>query len=61
MSRLGKSELVHGSLLGVQDVLDRIAAVTPDDVRALAAELLTQPLALGVLGPFDEDEAQRSG
>lgn len=58
MSRLGKNELVHGSLLGVQDVLDRISAVTPDDVRALAAELLTQPLALGVLGPFDEDEAQ---
>ncbi|MCW2605534.1 MAG: peptidase domain protein [Frankiales bacterium] len=58
MSRLGKSELVHGSVLGVQDLLDRIDAVTPDDVRALAAELLVQPPALGVLGPFDEDEAQ---
>ncbi len=57
MSRLGKAELVHGGQLGVQDVLDRISAVTPDDVRDLAAELLAQPLALGVLGPFDEDEA----
>ncbi|MCU1691484.1 MAG: processing peptidase, partial [Frankiales bacterium] len=57
MSRLGKAELVHGSQLAVQDVLDRISAVTPDDVRELAAELLAQPLALGVLGPFDEDEA----
>ena len=42
----------------VQDVLDSIAAVTPDDVRALAAELLVQEPALGVLGPFDQDEAQ---
>ncbi len=58
MSRLGKSELVHGSVLGVQDLLDRITAVTPDDVRELAAELLVQPPALGVLGPFDEDEAR---
>lgn len=57
MTRLGKGELVRGGLLPVQDALDRICAVTPDDVRALAAELLTQPLALGVLGPFDEDEA----
>jgi predicted Zn-dependent peptidase len=57
MTRLGKAELVSGEVLGVQDVLDRIAAVTPDDVRALAAELLAQPLALGVLGPFEPEEA----
>ncbi len=57
MSRLGKSELVHADLLGVQEVLDRIEAVTPDDVRALAGDLLTRPLSLGVLGPFDESEA----
>ena len=57
MTRLGKGELVDGGAVPVQDALDRIAAVTPDDVRALAAELLAQPPALGVLGPFDQDEA----
>lgn len=52
MSRLGKAELVHGELLSVEQVLDRIGAVTPDDVRAVAADVLTRPLSLGVVGPF---------
>jgi len=54
MSRLGKSELVYDELLGVDDVLRRIDAVTPDDVRAVAAEVLGGPLALSVIGPFSE-------
>ncbi|MEP6462411.1 MAG: pitrilysin family protein [Frankiaceae bacterium] len=56
MSRLGKSELVYGELLGVDDVLASIAAVTPDDVAAIAAEVLGGPLALSVIGPFDDSD-----
>jgi len=56
MSRLGKGELVHGELLAVDDVLSRIDAVTRDDVHAIAADVLTRPLSLGVLGPFGDKD-----
>ncbi|MDQ6649897.1 MAG: insulinase family protein [Actinomycetota bacterium] len=56
MSRIGKSELVYGELLSVDEVIARIEAVTPEDIRAVAAEVLTQPLALGVIGPFDDHD-----
>ncbi len=55
MSRIGKSELVYGELLGVPELLRRIEAVTLDDVRALARDLLRTPPTLAVIGPFDED------
>ncbi len=56
MSRLGKSELLYGELLGVDEVLRCIDAVTPDDVRAIAADVLGGPLALSVIGPFDDHD-----
>jgi len=58
MSRLGKAELVHRDLLGVDEVLHLIEAVTPDDVRAVAADVLTRPLSLGVVGPFEDTDLQ---
>ena len=39
MSRLGKAELVHGDLLTIEQLLARIDAVTPDAVRAVAADV----------------------
>ncbi|MGI8680536.1 MAG: M16 family metallopeptidase [Mycobacteriales bacterium] len=56
MSRLGKSELSYGELLSVDEVLGRIEAVTLDDIRALAADVLGGPLALAVIGPFDDHD-----
>jgi predicted Zn-dependent peptidase len=53
MTRLGKAELVHGDLLTTGQVLDAIEAVTPDDVRAVARDVLNRPLTLGVIGPVD--------
>ncbi|MCY7366301.1 MAG: insulinase family protein, partial [Frankiaceae bacterium] len=58
MSRLGQAELVHRDLLGVDALLQRIDAVTPDDVRAIAADVLTRPLSLGVVGPFEDTDLQ---
>jgi predicted Zn-dependent peptidase len=55
MSRLGKSELVHGELLSVDEVLARVDAVTLEDVRVMAADLVEQPWGLGVIGPFKDD------
>jgi predicted Zn-dependent peptidase len=56
MSRLGKAGLVHSELLTPDEVLDRITAVTPDDVRAVAADVLTRPLALGAIGPLGDHD-----
>ncbi|GAA4948340.1 pitrilysin family protein [Actinoplanes utahensis] len=56
MSRLAKSELLHGDLMGVDELLARVDGVTVDEVNAVAADLLARPLSLAVVGPFDEDE-----
>jgi predicted Zn-dependent peptidase len=55
MSRLGKSELVYPRLEPVEEVLASIEAVTRDDVRGVAADILGQPKALAVVGPFDDE------
>lgn len=53
MSRLGKSELVYPRLEPVEEILQKIEAVTHDDVRDVAALVLGQPKVLAVVGPFD--------
>jgi predicted Zn-dependent peptidase len=57
MSRLGKSELVYPRLEPVDEVLASIDAVTHDDIRAVAADILGRPKALAVVGPFDDPAA----
>jgi predicted Zn-dependent peptidase len=56
MSRIGKGELSHGEVLTVDDVLARIDAVTPEDCRAVAADVLRRPQCLAVVGPFAESD-----
>ena len=55
MSRIGKSELVYGELLSVDDVINRIGGVTLEDVAEIAASVLAAAPTLAVVGPFDED------
>jgi predicted Zn-dependent peptidase len=55
MSRLGKSELVYGELMTVDEILGHIDAVSAEDVRAVAFEVLRGPLALAAIGPYDDD------
>jgi predicted Zn-dependent peptidase len=57
MSRLGKAELVYPRLEPLEEILASIEAVTHDDVRAVAAEILTRPRVLAVVGPFDDSDA----
>jgi predicted Zn-dependent peptidase len=52
MSRIGKSELVFSDVMGVDELLARIDAVTAEDVAEVAGELLSQPRCLTVVGPF---------
>ncbi len=54
MSRLGKSKLVYPRLEPVEETLGAIEAVSHDDVRAVAAEVLGRPKALAIVGPFDD-------
>ncbi len=56
MSRIGKGELAYGEVLTVDDVLARIDAVTVEDCRAVAADVLRRPKCLAVVGPFSESD-----
>ncbi|GAA5181775.1 pitrilysin family protein [Rugosimonospora acidiphila] len=55
MSRLGKGELLYPELLSVDELLARVDAVTVEQVRQVAAQVLSKPMSLAVVGPFDED------
>lgn len=57
MHRIGKSELCWGEQLSVDEMLRKIAAVTPEDVRAVAAEILTQQPTLAAVGPLTDRQA----
>jgi predicted Zn-dependent peptidase len=59
MNRLGKSEIAHGEVITLDEVLDRIDAVTSDDAREIAEEVLTRPRSLTVVGPFDDGTFDR--
>lgn len=52
MHRIGRSELSYGTHWSVSSTLERIAGVTSDEVRAVAAELLNRPFAAAVVGPY---------
>ncbi len=54
MSRLGKAELVHGQLLSIDESLERVRAVTVQDVQELAAELASRPRSVVRVGPFGD-------
>ncbi|MGO9582180.1 MAG: M16 family metallopeptidase [Acidimicrobiales bacterium] len=56
MSRIGSALLLFDSVLTAEELLGRIAAVTVDEVRALAEEVLTGPRTLAVVGPFSESD-----
>ncbi len=51
MTRLGKAYTVGGEVLSLDEVLARIDSVTPEEVAALAAEVLKGPWVLAAVGP----------
>jgi predicted Zn-dependent peptidase len=57
MSRLGKAELVYPDLEPVDAILAAIEAVSHDEIRAVAQDVLARPKALAVVGPFDDPGA----
>jgi predicted Zn-dependent peptidase len=55
MSRIGASQLLHGEVKAIDDVLARIEGVDRDQVLAEAQQLVRAPRTLSAVGPFDED------
>ncbi|WP_245598548.1 M16 family metallopeptidase [Glycomyces arizonensis] len=53
MDWLGRDELLYGELMSVEEDLARNDAVTMDAVRAVAADILSQPMTTAAVGPFD--------
>ncbi len=53
MVRLGKSEITHGTILTMDELVDRIEAVDRDWVARVAVDMLTQPRVLAIVGPHD--------
>lgn len=52
MSRIGRSQLVHGRVDSIDELDAHLAALTPSDVRDVARRVLDQPRTLAAVGPF---------
>nr|WP_180218647.1 pitrilysin family protein [Streptomyces albus] len=59
MHRLGKSELCWGEQMSVDEMLAKISAVTPDDVRQVARDVLDRRPSLSVIGQLGDRQAGR--
>jgi len=53
MNRIGKNELMLGRHDTLDEMLERIDAVTPDDVRMMIDRMLAVPFAVAAVGPDD--------
>ena len=60
MVRIGKSELVYGEIMSMDQVLAEVASVTRESLFAISKELLTQQPTLAVVGPFKKDHIFRN-
>jgi len=56
MMRLGRSEVTGLEVLSADEVIERLNAVTMDDIVRVAASVLAAPTTLAVIGPFDEEQ-----
>jgi predicted Zn-dependent peptidase len=57
MTRLGRSELTHGEILSIDQLVDRVDRVTKEQVQELAAGLFQQnQIILTIIGPVDEKD-----
>ncbi|MFD6198262.1 M16 family metallopeptidase [Mycobacteriaceae bacterium NPDC060252] len=52
MNRMGRSELNNGKHRTISATLDKIAAVTTDEVNGIARQLLGSPAGAAVVGPY---------
>ena len=58
MNRIGRTELTGMEHLTVEETVERIAAVTPEEIRSVAALAYTAPYVIGAVGPFGADDLE---
>ena len=56
MSRLGKSAVTNGQLLSMDELVERVDAITGEDVQALAQRLFSGPQVLAMIAPLDAED-----
>ncbi len=59
MSRLGKNELLLNREVTLDESLEKINQVTPEDITRVARKVLSQPFATAAVGPVQEEEFAR--
>ena len=58
MSRLGKSEVIGGELLAMDDVVERIEAVSAEDIRRVAESVFSGGKVLAMIGPHQAEDVE---
>ena len=56
MVRMGRAEVTDAEVLSAEDVIERLNAVSMDDVKRVAQRVLAAPTTLAIVGPFDEGQ-----
>lgn len=56
MNGLGREELLYGDHWSLEQEIADIEAVTVEQIRAVAAEILSQPMTTVAVGPFDQKD-----
>jgi predicted Zn-dependent peptidase len=58
MTRLGKAEVTQGDLLSLDELVERIDAVTTAEVQGIAQRIFDGNHALAIIAPFGEDSVR---
>lgn len=58
MTRLGKNQVTGGELLSVDEIVERIDAISLEDVGRVAADVLSGQRVLAMIGPHETDEVR---
>ena len=56
----GAEAHIPSEVLSSDEVLARVSAVTPDDVREVARDVLERPLSLAVIGPYGKADLEKA-
>jgi predicted Zn-dependent peptidase len=60
MTRIAKAELVSGELPSVDQALDAIDSVTPDEIKEVSKLILGQKPTIAVVGPYQNQKVFRA-
>jgi len=55
MSRIGRSQMVHGAVMSFDELVARTEEITHEDLRRVIERVVTADRVLAVVGPFAED------